>query len=282
MGIAPAARPGTAQKVDPVTHTYSHTKLVASFAGFAPVSSPAISIAVVIDTPTVGSGYGATVSAPVFQVVAQQVLEYLGVPHDQPLKTPKELRSAAPEETADDAPSENTGDLNAMFDEINNLPADDPLRAASAAAPIANATAAAAATGTPAALSAGQGPVTRASRLVGLLPEKVLAAFRANGGTGSEMPGAAAGESAALRRPAVAPTVQPRANGSVVVDAGARVAVPSFTGAALRRVVETAAGLGLRVEPVGSGMRASRRRRPGPWSRWVLRWWCASRDSRAC
>ena len=33
---------GTAQKIDPETHTYSHTKLVASFAGFAPVSNPAI------------------------------------------------------------------------------------------------------------------------------------------------------------------------------------------------------------------------------------------------
>jgi cell division protein FtsI (penicillin-binding protein 3) len=46
----------------------------------------------------------------------------------------------------------------------------------------------------------------------------------------------------------------PRPNGSVVVDAGQRVAVPSFAGAALRKVVETAAGLGLRVEPVGSGI----------------------------
>jgi len=53
------------------------TKLVASFAGFAPVSSPAISVAVVIDTPTVGpSKYGAAVSAPVFATVAQQVLEH--------------------------------------------------------------------------------------------------------------------------------------------------------------------------------------------------------------
>jgi cell division protein FtsI (penicillin-binding protein 3) len=232
------------------THTYSHTNLVASFAGFAPVSSPAISIAVVIDNPTVGSRYGTTVSAPVFRVLAQEVLEYLGVPHDQPLKTPL---AKAPEETADDAPSENTGDLNAMFDQINNLPADDPLRAASAAAPIANANPAVAATDTPVAPSARQPSATRTSRLVGLLPEKVLAAFRASGGTGSAMPDAATGESAALRPPVVAPPVQSRANGSVLVDAGARVAVPSFTGAALRRVVETAAGLGLRVEPVGSG-----------------------------
>ena len=68
------------------------------------------------------------------------------------------------------------------------------------------------------------------------------------------MPDAASGSSSALRAPSVAPQVQPRANGSVVVDAGARVAVPSFTGSALRNVVETAAGLGLRVEPVGSGL----------------------------
>jgi cell division protein FtsI (penicillin-binding protein 3) len=39
-----------------------------------------------------------------------------------------------------------------------------------------------------------------------------------------------------------------------VVDAGQRVAVPSFSGAALRDVVEKAAGLDLRVQPLGSGL----------------------------
>jgi cell division protein FtsI (penicillin-binding protein 3) len=39
-----------------------------------------------------------------------------------------------------------------------------------------------------------------------------------------------------------------------MVDAGQRVAVPSFTGNALRTAVETAEGLGLRVAPVGSGV----------------------------
>ena len=39
-----------------------------------------------------------------------------------------------------------------------------------------------------------------------------------------------------------------------MVDAGQRVAVPSFSGAALRTAVETAEGLGLRVSPVGSGV----------------------------
>ena len=107
-GYSAGGKTGTAQKVDPVTHTYSHTKLVASFAGFAPVSNPAISIAVVIDTPTVGTRYGAETSAPVFAQVAQQVLEYLGVPHDQPLKTKKEMMIAKKDATAGDGPSENT------------------------------------------------------------------------------------------------------------------------------------------------------------------------------
>src|SRR5580692_3122115 len=136
-GYSSAGKTGTAQKVDVVTHTYSHTKLVASFAGFAPVSSPAISIAVVIDNPTVGaSKYGGAVSAPVFAQVAQEVLEYLGVPHDQPLKTKKEML-VAQKDVVDDAPSDSTADLNAMFDDVNSLPADDPLRMPANAAAVA-------------------------------------------------------------------------------------------------------------------------------------------------
>jgi cell division protein FtsI (penicillin-binding protein 3) len=52
----------------------------------------------------------------------------------------------------------------------------------------------------------------------------------------------------------MAAPIRPRTNGGVVVDAGRRVAVPSFDGAALRTVVEEAANLGLRVQPVGSGL----------------------------
>ena len=52
-GYSAAGKTGTAQKIDPMTHTYSHTKHIASFAGFAPVNNPAISVAVIIDTPTV-------------------------------------------------------------------------------------------------------------------------------------------------------------------------------------------------------------------------------------
>ncbi len=107
---------------------------MASFAGFAPVSNPAISVAVVIDTPTVGTRYGAETSAPVFAEVAQQVLEYLGVPHDQPLKAKKELVASAKSDELEEAPSDSGADLNAMFADVNSLPADDPLRAPANAA----------------------------------------------------------------------------------------------------------------------------------------------------
>ena len=141
-GYSSAGKTGTAEKIDPKTKTYSHTQLVASFAGFAPVSAPAIAIAVVIDTPTAGGEamhYGGAASAPVFAEVAQEVLEYLRVPRDQPLKTAKQMllaKAEAPHEEVSDA---DAGDLASMFDEVNSLPADDPLRQpAAAAAMVAN------------------------------------------------------------------------------------------------------------------------------------------------
>jgi len=139
-----------------------------------------------------------------------------------------------------------------MFDEINNLPADDPLRKAAGN----GATAKASPAGTTAETAGVAAPPQPAvplkpSRILALLPQKVLAAFAANGGSNSALPDSA---SAAPRAPVVAPRVEARENGSVVVDAGRRVSVPSFTGEGLRDVVETASSLGLRVEPVGSGM----------------------------
>ena len=80
-GYTSAGKTGTAQKVDPRTHAYSKTDYMASFVGFAPVNNPAITIAVVLDTPR-GLHQGGQVSAPVFKRIAEQVLAYYGVPHD--------------------------------------------------------------------------------------------------------------------------------------------------------------------------------------------------------
>ncbi|MFC6646934.1 penicillin-binding protein [Granulicella cerasi] len=250
-GYSSAGKTGTAEKIDPATHTYSHTKLVASFAGFAPVSAPAISVAVVIDQPGVGTGYGGTVSAPVFSEVAQQVLEYLGVPHDQPLKSKSQFKQeqAAVKPMAD-GPSDvqPNDDLQAMYDEVNTLPPDDPLRQPQNAAAMAQNQVADAA-----AAEAAQRASREALPRKGILglPDKVLATFHANGNTTSVMPDANAN---APVHTVVQPVVQPRSPGAVVVDAGKRVAVPNFHGKALRNVVEGAGSIGLRVQMLGSGL----------------------------
>ncbi len=140
-GYSSGGKTGTAQKVDPRTHLYSKTMHVASFAGIAPVNDPVISVAVIIDTPKGASYYGAAVSAPVFAEVAQQVLEYLGVPHDVDLRAPKP--AAKPAKPAHEDDQDNEPDINALFAAVNDLPADDPLRepAPQAAAPQAQAVA---------------------------------------------------------------------------------------------------------------------------------------------
>ena len=245
-GYSSGGKTGTAQKIDPATRTYSHTKLVASFAGFAPVSNPAIAIAVVMDTPqgSEAQRYGGAASAPVFAEVAQQVLEYLGVPHDQPLKTKSEMLAETQKGELEDRPQDEVADLNAMFADVNSLPADDPLRSPQQLMPAPESGAAASAPPTESKTNSG---VLRS------LPAEVLDTFRANGGTNSIMSEANAGVGSKLTSPRVQPEVEVR-EGGVVIDAGKRVAVPAFVGEGLRAVVEQAGGIGLRVQPVGSGI----------------------------
>lgn len=128
-GYSAAGKTGTAEKIDPRTRKYSKTKYVASFAGFAPVNDPAITIVVVMDSPEYRFHYGTQASAPVFHELAQEILEYLGVPHDEPVKSTQEMAAIENHPAADDAPQEHVDDVNSLFDEVNDLPADDPLRA---------------------------------------------------------------------------------------------------------------------------------------------------------
>jgi cell division protein FtsI (penicillin-binding protein 3) len=94
------------------------------------------------------------------------------------------------------------------------------------------------------------GSAAKGSKLIDLLPAKVVAAFQSgNGTTASGMQASSAAPSA----PAVMSAVQTR-NGGVVVDASHRVQVPAFEGLSLRMVVEKADALGLRVQPTGSGL----------------------------
>jgi len=125
-----------------------------------------------------------------------------------------------------------------MFAEANALPDDDPLKGTANAGPA-----------KPEPEPAASQPAKRS--VLNLLPEKVLAAFRANGGANTM---ADAADSKPLAAPKVAPLAQRKEDGGVIVDATKRVAVPAFNGAALRQVVQQANSVGLRVQPVGSGL----------------------------
>jgi len=89
-GYSAAGKTGTAQKIDPKTRSYSATKFVGSFVGFAPVNNPQVVIIVVIDEPA-GAYHGGDVAAPIFREVAEQILPNLGVMPDIETKSMPEL-----------------------------------------------------------------------------------------------------------------------------------------------------------------------------------------------
>jgi cell division protein FtsI (penicillin-binding protein 3) len=238
-GYSAAGKTGTAQKIDPRTHTYSKTNFVASFVGFAPVNNPAITIAVVMDSPSHSMHFGAQASAPVFQDLAQQILEYLGVPHDEPMRTPADLAKVE-QAVADEAPVEQVDDLNALFAEVNNLPADDPLRA-NAPAP----------TRVPQSKTDEPSNVPDSSLNASLKPSPPPFAPQ------SDSPPVESHPAASLQAPVVQPAVAPPppvSQDSVVVASGQRVTVPSFLGEPVRKVIEQAGEAGLGVQALGTGI----------------------------
>ncbi len=80
-GYTLAGKTGTAEVAE--NGTYSDTKFVASFVGFAPADDPRLLVTVVVNQPTQGSYYGGTVAAPAFGQIAKFALPYLHIPPDQ-------------------------------------------------------------------------------------------------------------------------------------------------------------------------------------------------------
>lgn len=78
-GYTLAGKTGTAQVAE--NGTYSETKYVASFIGFAPAQDPRLLVAVIVDQPQ-GDYYGGSVAAPAFGDIAEFALPYLGVPQE--------------------------------------------------------------------------------------------------------------------------------------------------------------------------------------------------------
>jgi cell division protein FtsI (penicillin-binding protein 3) len=122
-GYSSAGKTGTAQKVDPATGLYSHRRHIASFAGFAPINNPAITVLVILDTPQ-GPQDGGAVAAPVFSRVTQQILGYLNVTHDVEFQDPKSLLLRAQVKDADVA--EGASDRIAAEAEPVEAPAPPP------------------------------------------------------------------------------------------------------------------------------------------------------------
>ncbi|HEY2933741.1 MAG TPA: penicillin-binding protein [Acidobacteriota bacterium] len=79
-GYSAAGKTGTAQKF--IDGSYSHTRYVASFVGFAPVENPAVVVLVMIDEPR-GAIYGSAVAAPVFKEIVERTLVQLGIPREK-------------------------------------------------------------------------------------------------------------------------------------------------------------------------------------------------------
>ena len=220
-GYSSGGKTGTAQKIDPATHTYSKTKHVASFAGFAPVNDPVIAVAVVMDEPH-GDYYGAAVSAPVFAEVAQQVLEYLGVPHDVDLR-PAKLGPREKPIVEDEADSQSQ-DIKALYDAANDLPADDPQSANAPPAPV----------------------VAQNSNASDNKPTDASA----------KPAQPAQQQSKATSTPALAQLAQnvpPPMVKSVTVSEATQLRVPSLVGLSVRDVIVQAASAGLDVDVTGSG-----------------------------
>jgi cell division protein FtsI (penicillin-binding protein 3) len=73
---------GTAQRIE--NGTYSHSKFIASFIGFAPADSPLLVVAVSVDEPH-PVYYGGDVAAPVFKGVVDESLKYINAKGLKPI-----------------------------------------------------------------------------------------------------------------------------------------------------------------------------------------------------
>ena len=217
-GYSAAGKTGTAQKLDPATGTYSRTKYVASFAGFAPINNPAITVAVILDSAA-GPHQGGQIAAPVFQRASQQVLEYLHVPHDVELPPNRQVlvaeRKATDEELAESSPDRLGASL-----EVAEAAASEPGTTPASTKP---------------------SPETQRSLVVAAsLREK----------ESGPMPVPAAGHVKTASAPGPKQPI-----GTVVLDVEqGGIEVPSFIGKTVRAAIEAAEDSGLELEVVGSGI----------------------------
>jgi cell division protein FtsI (penicillin-binding protein 3) len=232
-GYSSAGKTGTAQKVDPATHAYSRTKYVASFAGFAPVNNPAVTVVVILDS-AVGLHQGGQIAAPAFQRIAQQVLEYLHVPHDVELPVSHQLLIAESRVKEQDLSEGSPDHLGESLEAADQGPPDS----------------------LPAPPTESNPPQPEAGN--GLVPAALREPEPAAPTTDREQPDMGNPKS----EPAP-PTPLP-ASGTVILDVETGgIVVPSFLGKNVRAAVELAEQSGLDMDAVGSGMAQQQSPPPG-------------------
>ena len=233
-GYSSAGKTGTAQKEDPDTKAYSRTKYVATFAGFAPVNNPAITVAVILDS-AVGLHQGGQICAPVFQRIAQQVLEYLHVPHDVELPQSRQLLLAQRKMKEQDLAEGSPDHPGETLDSTEAATSDSMPAEAEAPVPTQ--------------------PMAGDSN--GIVP----AAIRERAPSAPILTPESPPATTAKLEPA-APTRLPN-SGTVVLDVEqGGIVVPSFLGKSVRAAVEIAEQNGLNVDAVGSGV--ARQQSPPP------------------
>ncbi|SPF34784.1 Penicillin binding transpeptidase domain protein [Candidatus Desulfosporosinus infrequens] len=79
-GINVAGKSGTAQEIDPTTHTYSASDFVASFEAFAPAENPKVAVLVIANGPKGGEHEGGPLCSPTAKIIIQGALDALNVP----------------------------------------------------------------------------------------------------------------------------------------------------------------------------------------------------------
>jgi cell division protein FtsI (penicillin-binding protein 3) len=229
-GYTAGGKTGTGQKIDPTTGAYYKTKFNATFAGFAPLNNPQVVVAVILDSP-VGPHQGGQVSAPVFRRVAQQVLEYLHVPHDLSLAPQHQLLLAQAKlkdkDLEDETPDHPGQPLET--EEVNTVTADAAKPDAARAVPPPN-------------------PAPETNVVQAAIREPIQAA-----------PASQLSQPVATNQPAIKPEsanqTQLPASGTVVLDVEqGGIEVPLFVGKTVRSAVEAAQDAGLELDAVGSGV----------------------------
>lgn len=84
-GYILGGKTGTAQKVNSETHSMKGGGYVANFVGFVPGDKPQAVIVVMVDKPSAGKYYGASVAGPVFRQLAMAYIQRYNVPPNAPI-----------------------------------------------------------------------------------------------------------------------------------------------------------------------------------------------------